>query len=270
MSAAVRLAVLGAPLRHSRSPDLHRAGLAALGLECVSEALVTPPAELAARLASLAAAGCRGVNLTAPLKAAVIPHLAHLDDDARRARSVNTVGFDPDGWWGATTDGIGFVALLESLGRDPGTQRVVLLGAGGAARSLALALGARGATLAVSARDSAAARAAWAELPEPAWLDWGSRDARRALDNATLVVQATPLDDASALPDPARLPASALLVDLVYGEAPTAWVRAARAAGREAYDGLGLLVFQACESLARWTGRAVPVAPLARAVGWPR
>ena len=62
----------------------------------------------------------------------------------------------------------------------------------------------------------------------------------------------------------------ALILDLVYGERVGSWVLRARADGREAYDGLGLLVFQACRSLALWFGRPVPVDPLARAVGWPR
>jgi shikimate dehydrogenase len=265
---SVRLAVLGDPLAYTRSPELHRAGLVALGLPGESRALRTPAAELGRRLHELADDGYRGVNLTTPLKEAALAHLARIAPRARTARSVNTIGFDAGGWWGDSTDGAGFVAFLARVGRPADGARAVMFGAGAAARSVAQALVEAGATLAVWARDPARARAAWAGLPEPAWHAWGGSDARAALARATLVVQATPLDDAAALPPPDEAPSGALLVDLRYGPEPTAWVRAARAAGRAAHDGLGLLVCQARESLALWTGRDVPLEPLAAAVGW--
>ena len=100
-----------------------------------------------------------------------------------------------------------------------------------------------------------------------ALIEWGARPDALPLEEATLIVNATPVE--APLP-PATLPPRALIVDLRYGPEPTTWVRDARAAGREAYDGLGLLVFQARRSLTLWLSRAVPVDPLARAVGWPR
>jgi shikimate dehydrogenase len=149
----MKLAVLGDPLRYTRSPDLHRAGLEAAGLAGESSAIRTPLAELGARLDALAAAGWRGVNLTHPLKEAALELLPRLSDASRRARAVNTVGFEDGGAWGDTTDGAGFVDLLRWRGRDPAAERVVLLGAGGAARGLALALAdARCGTIAMSAR----------------------------------------------------------------------------------------------------------------------
>jgi len=198
----------------------------------------------------------------------VMPHLARVSDRARAARSVNTVGFDAAGWWGETTDGVGFTAFLEAIGVAPGGARVVLLGAGGAARSLALALAGAGSATTVIARDPARVRATWTSLAEAGWQAWGSAGAADALAAATVVVQATPLEDPAALPDPAGTAAGAVLVDLRYGPEPTPWVRAARAAGRRAYDGLGLLVHQARASLALWSGREVPLEPLVRAVGW--
>ena len=85
-----------------------------------------------------------------------------------------------------------------------------------------------------------------------------------------MVVNATPIADARELPDPNDLDPRVLAIDLRYEREPTQWVRLSRAAGREAYDGLGLLVFQARRSLSLWTGREVSIDPLARAVGWPR
>jgi len=267
----IRLAVLGDPLAYSRSPDLHRAGLTALGLAGESSALPTPAEELGPRLADLAARGFRGVNLTRPLKAAVLPFLARVSGPAAEARSVNTVGFAPDGWWGETTDGPGLIDLLQSLGRQPARERVVMLGGGGAARSLALALAGVGAApITVSARKPDEIAGAWSDIPGTRLVPWRTPEEAMALGDATLVINATPLGGSE---EPAPLDAiarGALILDLVYGERVGPWVLRARAEGREAYDGLGLLVFQARRSLALWLARPVPLDPLARAVGWPR
>jgi len=264
----VRLAVLGDPLAYTRSPDLHRAGLAAVGLDGDSEAIVTPVASLGERLRDLAARGYRGVNLTTPLKTAALGQVARASSRATAARSVNTVDFEPEGFSGDTTDGAGFVAFLHAVGVVTAGMRVVLLGAGGAVRSMVSALDAAGAEVAIVARDPERARTLWTAPGSVAWHAWGSRGADEAIAAAGVVVQATPLEDPARLPDPARTDSDARLVDLRYGPEPTPWVRAARAAGRAADDGLGLLVCQARESLALWTGRAVPLEPLARAVGW--
>jgi len=268
--APVRLAVLGDPLRLTRSPELHRAGCAHLGLACESAALRTPPGALEARLAELAAGGWTGVNVTHPLKADVLRFVERASDAARRARSANTVGFGPDGAWADTTDGDGFLDLLRELGREPATERAVLLGAGGSARSLALALAAAGAAPpAVAVRDPAKRAGAWADVP-CRLVGWRSAEEAAALAGATLVVNATPLTAPDSVVPISAVPPPALLVDLVYDEGPTALVRHARARGRHAIDGLGLLVHQARRSLALWFGRDVPVAVLAQAVGWPR
>jgi shikimate dehydrogenase len=148
---------------------------------------------------------------------------------------------------------------------------VVLLGAGAAARSLGLALLEAGAAPAtVWARRPEEARAAWAALAGVRVVAWDSAQGRAALARAAVVVNATPRTGGEE-PCPLEfIPRGARVVDLVYGAALTRWVVAARAAGLEAVDGLGLLVHQARLSLGLWTGREVPLAPLARAVGWPR
>jgi shikimate dehydrogenase len=264
-----RLAVLGDPLAYTRSPDLHRAGLRVLGMDGASAALRTPLADLGARLRELADQGYRGVNLTNPLKQEALAHLDRVAEGARRAASVNTIGFEPDGWWGDTTDGPGFVDWLHTVGRDATEQRVVLLGAGGVARSIALAICEAGGSVTASARKPETVVDAWSAFPDARLVAWASVEEAHALGEATVVVNATPLQGEP----PARLdpiPGTALVVDLTYGQEITPCVRAARAAGREAYDGLGMLVFQARRALALWFSRPVPVDPLARAVGWPR
>jgi len=266
-----RLAVLGDPLAYTRSPDLHRAGLAGLGLGGSSEAVRVPPEALEATLNDLAARGYRGVNLTHPHKERVLPLLARTSDASRRSRSVNTVGFESDGWWGDTTDGPGLVDWLGSLGRDPARERVMLLGAGGAARSVAVALSAAGAShLVASARRPGAVASGWRDVAGVNLVAWRSAGEARQLGRATLVVNATPLAGRATPAPLGRISRAALILDLAYGAELTPWVIAARAEGREAYDGLGLLVFQARRSLALWYARPVEVDPLARAVGWPR
>lgn len=267
---ALRLAVIGDPLRFTLSPELHRAGCAALGVTCESRALRTPPAALEARLAELAAAGLAGVNVTHPLKADVLRHAPRVSEAARRARSANTLGFAAGGWWADSTDGPGFLDWLAELGRDPAAERVLILGAGGSARSLALALASAGAPMpAVTARDPDKRRGAWGEVAAR-WVAWRSAEEAAALAAASLVINCTPLDSESG-PAPVRsIAPGALVLDLVYGREVTPWVRAARRAGLAACDGLGLLVHQARRSLGLWLGREVPLAPLAAAVGWPR
>ena len=271
MSGSVRLAVLGDPLTYSLSPVLHRAGCAALGLECDSQALRTPPGELGDRLRELAARGCLGCNLTHPLKEVAVDHVKRASVAAERSRSVNTIAFRADGWWGETTDGPGFVDLLRALRFAPERQRVLLLGAGGAARSLALALQWAGCReVRVSSRHKPQGAFAWGEGLDEHFLGWRSPEEGDALGTSTVIVNATPLsgDDPPAPLD--RIARTALVVDLTYGPESTPWVRAARARGLHAVDGLGLLVHQARRSLSLWLGREVPIEPLAAAVGWPR
>ena len=265
MTRTIALAVLGDPLAFTLSPVLHRAGLRAAGCSGDSRALRTAPEALAARMRELAAAGCRGANLTTPLKETALGAVDRMSEAARRSRSINTVGFESDGVWGETTDGPGFVDLLGSIGRPVASERAVVLGAGGAARSLALALAEAGAKVTALARSPGAARSSWGGIAGATLAPWSEAEA--ALSRATLVVNATPLEAPCRLE---HIPRPALIVDLRYGPEVTEWVRAARAAGREAYDGLGLLVFQARRSLALWLACPIPVDPLARAVGWPR
>lgn len=268
MIEPVALAVLGHPLAFTRSPELHLAGLGALGVPGTSVARPTRAAALGARLAELAAAGFRGASLTMPLKEAALDHLDRVSEAAQLSRSVNTVGFSPDGSWGDTTDGPGFVDLLATLGRDPARERLLILGAGGAARSVALAMLAAGSdTVVVVARRPAEAGRSWRAIGGAELVRWEPSELRERLRDATTIVHATPLE---APLECESLPPRVLVVDLRYGPEVGAWVRAARALGREAYDGLGVLVFQARRSLALWLGRPVPVDPLARAVGWPR
>jgi shikimate dehydrogenase len=270
-AAVARLAVLGWPLRFTRSPDLHRAGMAALGRACRSEALPTTPDELPARLRRLAADGYLGCNLTHPLKEAALGLVDLAMPAAASARSVNTIGFGAGTAWGDTTDGDGFLDWLGSAGQSVAGAQVVLLGGGGAARSVAMALARAGAArLTVSVRRPEVCGPAWSGVPGAGLVRWRSEAERERVREAALIVHATPLEDPAAILDPALPSSGSAAVDLRYGPEVTPWVVALRRRGLAAWDGLGMLVHQARRSLALWTGAEVPVSALERAVGWPR
>jgi shikimate dehydrogenase len=268
----VRLAVLGDPLSYTRSPDLHRAGCAALGIACESVALRTPIEALPATLDRLASEGYAGCNLTMPLKEPALAWVGEATAAARRARSVNTIAFAGDSGKsvGDTTDGPGFLDLLNAEGRRPSTCNVTLLGAGGSARSLALALADAGAPpVRVVSRREPEPGEAWGGTLGARWAAWGSEACQREIAAADVLVNCTPLGGDTFPVGVGSVPRSALVVDLTYGEHVTPWVVAARAAGLDAVDGLALLVHQARRSLARWLGRDVrdvPLEPLLAAV----
>ena len=262
----VKLAVLGDPLAYTRSPDLHRAGCAALGLACESLALRTPVAELPATLDRLAREGYTGCNLTMPLKEPALALVGEATPAARRARSVNTITFG-DRRSGDTSDGAGFLDLLSAQRRNATTCNVTLLGAGGSARSLALAIAdVGGRPVEVISRREPEPGEAWGGTLGKRWSAWGSGAATRAIAVADVLVNCTPLAGDEWPVAVERIPRATLVVDLTYGERVTPWVAAARAAGLEAIDGLALLVHQARRSLMRWLARDVPLEPLLAAV----
>jgi shikimate dehydrogenase len=145
-------------------------------------------------------------------------------------------------------------------------ERVHLLATGGAARSLALALRAAGSDVSASARRPEAAPAELFGAVVP----WRSDAEAERIATATVIVNASPLEDPDAILPIDRVPKGALVVDLRYGPEPTPLVVRARGLGLEAEDGLGMLVHQARASLAAWLGVTVPLEPLERAVNLGR
>ena len=230
---------------------MHQAGYDALGLsEWSYDRIDVDPAGLEAFVAGLPASGLRGVNVTIPHKAAVIPLCAELSDEAARAGSVNTLLVEPGGVRGETTDGRG---LLWALGpQDPG--EALILGAGGAASAAAVALADAGWSVAVSARRAEAAGALGFAVTQ-----WPPTDLPQLVVHATPIGQA---GDPDRLPvDPALLRSDMTVVDLAYlGDGrPTALCRAAAAAGATVVDGIDVLIGQGILAFELFTGRAAPV-----------
>jgi shikimate dehydrogenase len=245
--------LLGNPVGHSMSPQLHTAAFAACGIDAVYVACAVT--DVPAAVAGLDALGALGANITVPHKRAVWELVERRTDEAHRIGAANTLFRDGGAWVADNTDAAGLQRVLtDDVGLGAG-DAVVLFGAGGAARAAAVALGRLGARVRVEAR-----RPGQAALVQDLATDAGAQ----VLDAAArprLIINATPLGlHGEQLPERYRtLAAEQVALDLVYGRQPTPFVRTARAAGAQAWDGLGMLVAQAGVSFERWTGVAAPV-----------
>lgn len=263
--------LIGDPVAHSRSPAMHNAALAALGIAARYRAVQTTAADLPARIAELRQPQFLGANVTLPHKQAVMPLLDELDPLAARIGAVNTIVRQPDGrLLGTNTDAPGLLADLAAAEWSPAGQEVVILGASGAARAAAFALadaGIAGLTIInrslMRAVDLAAAAAANQPALRARALALADPAVAEAIAACTLLINATALgwrDDETPLPDPPVGP-QCLVYDMVYRE--TALLRAAAARGARVRDGRGMLVEQGALAFERWTGRPAP-----RAIMW--
>ncbi len=257
-----RLGVVGWPVAHSRSPAMHNAALAALGLpDWHYQRLPVPPELLAETLRALPQQGFVGANVTIPHKEAALAICDEATGTAREIGAANTLTFGADG--AITADNTDAPGFLNALPIEPGGRSALVLGAGGSARAVVWALREAGAEVAVWNRtpDRAAALAA----------DLGVR-ATAAPVTADLLVNCTSVGLAGealdALPvDADRIAGFAAVVDLVYHGEGTALVAAARAARVPVADGLEVLVQQGALSLSGWTGRDAPLDVMRRAAG---
>ncbi len=271
IGGATRLVgIIGDPVTRSLSPEMHNAAFAALGLDFAYVPLPVPPDRVGEAVAGLRALGFRGANVTMPHKAAVVPFLDEVSGDARLIDAVNTIVVDEGHLAGYTTDGDGFSrALREVEPGGAGGWPVLLLGAGGAARAVALALAReRVGSLTIADRTPAAAERLVERLHSHLH-DVALRVVPLAqlaaadVDSAALIVNATPLDMAESLKLPSvvvdTLRRGHVVFDLVYGKRPTNLLNEARVRGARTVDGLSMLVWQAAGSFELWTGRPAPL-----------
>jgi shikimate dehydrogenase len=270
-AASKVVGVIGDPVAHSLSPRLHNAAFDALGLDWVSVAFPVRAGMTAGALSAMRALEIVGLSVTMPHKE---PAFAAVDDStevARRLEAVNCLTWRDGTLVGDSTDGEGFLAALRrAAGFDPRGRRCLVIGAGGAARAVILALADAGATDVAVVNRTAARAARAAALAGSAGRVGSGED----VAHAELVVQATPIGMAGgnagsdALPfELSSLHSGQVVVDLVYNPLETALLAGARAAGAEAVTGLGMLVHQAALALERWTGLGVPVEAMWAAVG---
>ncbi|HEV2754429.1 MAG TPA: shikimate dehydrogenase [Actinomycetota bacterium] len=260
--------ILGWPLEHTLSPVIHNVGFRRVALDWTYLSWPVEPRLLGDAVRGLRALGAMGANVTMPHKESVVEHLDELSGDARRVGAVNTIQRIGDRLVGHNTDVDGFSEFLAGdAGFDARGKRALVLGSGGAARAVVRALDdLEVAEVAVAARDTAKAEAL-GELAQGASVrveEWPAAPAAAA--NADLVVNATPLGAAGehALPG-AELRPGQCVVDLLYVPPSTPLGEAARAAGAQAWGGLGMLVRQAAASFTIWTGQAAPLEAMSAA-----
>jgi shikimate dehydrogenase len=257
--------VMGWPVGHSLSPRLHGFWLRQHRIDGAYVPLAVAPDRLEQALRALPAMGFRGANLTIPHKEPALGAVDRITPAAARAGAVNTVIVGPDGLLGDNTDGYGF---MENLAAGAPTWRAadgpaVLLGAGGAARAIAVALIDAGAPeLRLVNRTLTRAETLAAQLADAAHergtvltvLPWQDKD---ALFGASLLVNTTSLGMTGQPPleiDLAPLPAGALVTDIVYSPLETDLLATARARGHAVVDGLGMLLHQARPGFRAWFG----------------
>ena len=257
-----RLAVVGNPVSHSRSPQIHARFAAATGLAVDYTRIEAPLDAFVATLRAFADAGARGCNVTVPFKGEAFAACTRLSERARRAEAVNTIVFEADGWFGDNTDGAGLVRDIElNAGVPLQGRRVLVLGAGGAAAgAIDPLLAARPAALVVANRTPAKAQAMIERFAaEAARLDVPLSATSLEAPGAgfDVLVNATAASLQAAVPPlPAgTLKPGALALDMMYGAATLPFLRWARSQGAVARDGLGMLVEQASEAFFVWMGQ---------------
>jgi shikimate dehydrogenase len=245
----MKLGILGWPARHSRSPRMHAAAFAALGLDGWSyEAIEVEPAALGDAIARLRGADWRGANVTIPHKEAALGHLDHIDATAARIGAVNTIVTDQGRLTGYNTDAPGFLDAAGSVeGRVAG-----ILGAGGAARAIVHALRAGG------AREVRVISRRQLGLPGAFALPWEAASLR----GVELLVGCVP--PTVEPPLLTEMTPGARVIDLVYGRA-TPLLDAAARAGFATEDGTEMLVRQGARAFELWTGRPAPIDIMRRA-----
>ncbi len=262
---STRLGVCGWPVAHSRSPAMHNAALAALGLhDWRYQHLPIPPEVFSATVRALERAGFAGVNVTIPHKEAALALADSATGAARAIGAANTLSF-ADGQIAAdNTDAPGLLRSIPAP-HAPQGRRALVLGAGGVGRAAVHAL------LSAGAADVQV----WNRTPERAervCAELGGRAVVAPELPVDLIVQCTSLglhdreDPFKRLPlDADQIPAASCVVDMVYTPDGTSFLTAARERGAVVVDGIEILVQQGAVALAGWSGRAVPVDVMRRA-----
>jgi len=250
--------VIGWPIGHSRSPLIHNYWIKEHGLDAEYRREAVPPDQFVDFIAQLAERGYAGGNVTVPHKEAALA-LSEPDDRARAVGAANTLWLDGGRLRSTNTDVEGFIANLDATesGWDRGPGSALVLGSGGAARAVVFGLLERGISRIFLANRTferaAALRDKFGNRVEA--VRWSDIDSHMA--EAGLIVNTTSLGMAGQPPltiDLARLPAGAVVSDLVYVPLETALLAAAKARGLRTVDGLGMLLHQAVRGFQRWFG----------------
>ena len=284
IAPSIRLGVLGDPVAHSLSPQTQNAALKACKIDMQYARFQISPDELQSALDLIRELNFVGVNLTTPHKIAASKLMDEIDDNVRRIGATNTVKIDNAKLRGYNTDGKGFArAVRQEFAVDLRDLKVMILGAGGAARAIALQCAredcerlvianrtfATAQKLAEELREYFAGPRVLGPVPRLQAIPWEEAAIRFQIAHLDLIVNATPLglNRSDPSPIPARLLAPHLMIyDTVYREGRTPFVSAAIEAGARAANGLAMLLYQGALAFEIWFEREAPIEAMREAL----
>lgn len=266
----MKYGIIGYPVEHSLSPVMHEAGFRKVGMNAQYSRILLPVNELAQGLGSLVEAGYSGINVTYPLKEAVLPFLKEISPQASVIGAVNTIKIMDGGLYGYNTDGDGFVQALREQGYDFKGRNIVILGAGGSARSIAASLAhlpikevtilnrteEKARTLAELVQ-SLGGQASWGPLLEGEWLQ-----------KVNLLIQTTSIGmEGESYPLSLQgINSCAWVIDLIYHPPLTKFLAEAKYLGCRTMNGLDMLLWQGALAWKIWFAREAPVAKMRQAL----
>lgn len=272
----IRCAVVGNPIAHSRSPEIHHLFAAQFTLPLEYGKMLADNNDFSDHVRGFFAQGGKGLNITVPFKEKAFAMAEQLSPSAQAAGAVNTLWMADGKLHGCNTDGTGLVLDLRRLGFDPKGKRILLIGAGGAAKGVLLPLLTAEATL-VHIVNRTAAKAEALATQHPTYKNTLSAGGLEAISGTwDIVINATSssLEQKNPLPETAQkalqFSSHSLAYDMVYGSEPTVFMRDARAQGAShRADGLGMLVGQAAQSFAIWHGHSPDTEPVLKVLRQP-
>jgi shikimate dehydrogenase len=266
--------VIGDPIEHSLSPVMQNAAFEYSKLDCIFLAFNVRSPDLGKAMDGVRALGIQGLNVTMPHKTAVIASLDEVDPTAQALKAVNTIKNDNGKLFGFNTDGVGALSALRENGVEPKGKKVMLLGAGGAARAVAFALAEHAAEISILNRSIVPA----AQLADLIKETFDSKVFAYALSpitikgnivDADLLINATSVGmkpkDCETLVAPKWLKPDLAVMDIVYNPIETKMAKDAKAAGAKVVSGVEMLIYQGAASFEIWTGTKAPVEVMMKA-----
>lgn len=259
-----RYAVIGNPIAHSKSPDIHARFAAQTGQHLVYERMLAPLDGFAQTVRDFIRAGGKGANVTVPFKLEAHALATTLTPRARAAGAVNTLKFDGDTILGDNTDGIGMVTdIVRNAGVPIAGKKVLLLGAGGAARGVILpVLDERPAELVIANRTVAKAAELASQFSQHGRISASGFDALQSRFDVIINATSASLSDDLPPISPVVFDGAAFAYDMMYGKEPTVFMRFASSQGAAVRDGLGMLIEQAAEAFFVWRGVRPDTSPV--------
>lgn len=264
--------LFGYPVEHTLSPYMHNAAFEALGLDYRYLPFRVSPENLKAAINALKALNIKGVNITIPHKETIIPYLNELDREAELIVAVNTVLHEEGRLIGYNTDGRGFIrSLKEEASIIPKGKRVMILGAGGAARAIAFSIAIEGVEkiFISDVIEKKAKELSSAVINKTSTEAIYIKDLKERIGEVDILINATPLGMKKEDPmpiSPELLSQRLFVYDIVYNPPETPLIREAKTKGAKALSGIGMLVYQGALSFKIWTGQEPPIDVMRKAI----